>query len=89
MATNKSKSQGKKRPKLLNPGTLMLAVMFLWAAQHEPPVFNIVSLATWILGAASTALLARAALALAAPGITIASALLRRAFQGLQGRAEQ
>lgn len=84
-----NKFQAKKKPKLLNSGTLMLAVMFLWSAQHEPPVFDIVNLATWILGAVSTALLARAALALAAPGLSIAAAILRRAFQGLQGRAEQ
>jgi hypothetical protein len=89
MASNRSKSPGKKKPKLLNSGTLMLAVMFLWSAQHEPPVFNIVSLAIWVLGAVSTALLARAVLALAVPVLTLAGSILRRAFQGLQGRAEQ
>jgi hypothetical protein len=89
MASNRSKSPGKKKPKPLSAGTLMLAVMFLWSAQHEPLVFNIVSLATWILGAVSTALLARAVLALAVPVLALAGSILRHAFQGLQGRAEQ
>jgi hypothetical protein len=88
MANNKSRSPAKKKSNLFNPGTLMLGVMFLWLARHEPPVFNIVDVAIWILGAISAALLARAALALVAPGITIAGSVLRRAFQGLQGGAE-
>jgi hypothetical protein len=75
-----SKSKGKKA-KLLRPGLLVLAVMFLWAAQNEPANFTASTFASWALGALTVALLTRAGLALVAPVFAIAGTLLTQAMQ--------
>ncbi|HUW79477.1 MAG TPA: hypothetical protein VMV54_01130 [Acidocella sp.] len=89
MTTDKTRAKRKQKPKLLKPGMLMLAAMFLWSAQHEPPAFSLASVAIWLSGAVTIALLARAALALASPVLNIAGALLHQAFQGQNSGAEQ
>jgi hypothetical protein len=82
------KAKGKKGGKLLQPGMLMLAAMFLWAADHEPARFTAGSLTGWVLGAVSVALLVRAGLALLAPALRILGIVFGHAFKALQSGAE-
>ena len=88
MAKDPAAKRGKTRPKLLRPGILMFAVMLAWSARHQPPVFTPASLSGWALGAATVALLARAALALAAPVLGMFGAIFTQALQHLQHGAE-
>jgi hypothetical protein len=88
MAKPSSAKNGKSRPKLLKPGVLTFAAMFIWSAQHQPLVFTPASLAGWALGAATVALLTRAALALAAPVLGVLGAIFTQALQHLQHGAE-
>ncbi|MDD2795457.1 hypothetical protein [Acidocella sp.] len=88
MAKTPAAKRGKTTPKLLRPGMLMLAAVFIWSAQHQPPVFTPASLAGWALGAATVALLTRAALALAAPLLGVCGALFTQALQHLQQGTE-
>ncbi len=79
-----TKPKPKPKPGLLKPGMIMLAVMFLWAAQNMPAAITPGSGALWLCGAITAGLLARAALALAAPVFKILGDLIRRSFQDLQ-----
>ncbi|GLR67512.1 hypothetical protein GCM10010909_21930 [Acidocella aquatica] len=88
MAKDPAAKRGKTRPKLLRPGMLMLAAVFIWSAQHQPPVFTPASLSGWALGAATVALLTRATLALAAPVLGIFGTIFTQALQHLQHGAE-
>jgi hypothetical protein len=87
MPKEKSRKVAKKS-KMLRPGMLMLAAVFLWSAKHEPPQFDITSLGIWALGAVMVALLTGAALALAAPLLGILGAILSQAVHALQNEAE-
>lgn len=77
-----------KKSKMLRPGMIVLAVMLLWSAKHEPPQFDIASVGIWVLGAVMVALLVRAALALAAPLLGILGAILSQAVEALHNGAE-
>ncbi len=74
----KAKPRGKKST-LLKPGLLTLGAVFLWSAAHEPAAFNAANLSLWAVGALTTALVVRAALALAAPMLGICAAVLGQA----------
>jgi hypothetical protein len=80
--------KGSKQSKLLKPGMLTLAVVFLWSAKHQPPQLDITSVGIWALGAIMVAMLVRAALALAAPVLGILGAILSQAVHTMQNGAE-
>ncbi len=88
MAKAATAKRNAKTVRLLRPGILMLAVMLTWAARHQPAAFTPASLAGWALGAATVALLTRAALALAAPVLGMFGAIFTQALQHLQHGAE-
>ena len=88
MAKTPAAKRGKTAPKLLKPGMLMLAAVFIWSARHQPPVFTPASLAGWAFGAATVALLTSAALALAAPVLGVFGAIFTQALQHLQHGTE-
>lgn len=88
MAKDPAAKRGKTRPKLLKPGMLTLAAVFIWSARHQPPVFTPASLAGWALGAVTVALLTSAALALAAPVLGVFGAIFTQALQYFQNGAE-
>lgn len=75
-------------PRVLRPGMVTLAAVFLWAARHEPADFSAASLVVWFAGAITAALLVRAALALAAPLLAIAGAALEQAIASLRSGDE-
>jgi hypothetical protein len=89
MTSEKFGAKGKKKQKLLKPGMLMLAAMFIWSAAHEPDQFTIGNTAAWLLGAVTVALVARAAFALASPIMRIIGIVLGQALHSLQSGAEQ
>ena len=57
-------------------------------ARHEPDSFSAASTGVWLMGALTTALLVRAVMALAAPLIGLAGAVLGQALQVMQNGAE-
>ena len=81
-------NKGKQKPKLLKPGMVVLAAMFLWSAQHEPDAFDIGSVTAWALGAVTVGMLVYAALALASPVLHIMGSITGRALQAMQTRPE-
>jgi hypothetical protein len=80
--------KSKARNPLLKPGMITLATVAYWSARHEPGQFDAASTGSWLLGGLATGLLARAALALFQPLLSLCLAVLAQAFQILQGRAE-
>ena len=88
MAKSPAAKRAKPTPKLLRPGMLMLAAVFIWSARHLPPVFTPASLSGWVLGAATVALLTSAALALAAPVLGVFGAIFTQALQSMRHGAE-
>ncbi len=78
----------KAKPVLLKPGMITLAAVLLWSARHEPAAFSTASTGVWVMGAITTALLVRAALALAAPLIGICGMVLGQALRVMQNGAE-
>lgn len=83
-----SGAKAKKQGKILKPGMLVLAAMFLWSAQHEPENFDPASVAGWVFGAVTVALLTCAAVALVAPVMRLLGAMLGQAMQSMQNGGE-
>jgi cell division protein FtsW (lipid II flippase) len=82
MANSKANNKAnKKKGKLMRPSMVVLAIVFLWAAQNMPPSLNAGSAVSWGLGAFTVALLAGAGFALAVPVLTIFAALLGQALR--------
>ncbi len=73
---------------LLKPGMITIAAVLMWSARHEPDSFSAASTGVWLMGALTTALLVRAAMALAAPLIGLAGAVLGQALRVMQNEAE-
>jgi ABC-type thiamin/hydroxymethylpyrimidine transport system permease subunit len=65
---------------LVKPGMVTMAAVFAWAAVHEPARFTPASCGVWLLGALTTALLVRAAMALISPLAAALAAALGQAF---------
>ncbi len=78
----------KAKPALLKPGVITAAAVLMWSARHEPDAFTTASTGVWLMGAVTTALLVRAALALATPLIGLCGAVLGQALRVMQNGAE-
>jgi hypothetical protein len=72
----RGKSAANRR--IFAPALLIAGVVLLWAALNEPAPFNGANLVVWLLSALVVGLLARAALALVEPVISVFATLIRQ-----------
>jgi small neutral amino acid transporter SnatA (MarC family) len=88
MSNEKPGARRPQKTRLLKPGMLTLAATCLWSAGNEPAGFDAASLASWLLGAFTVALLSRAALALAGPLLRLLGTTLSALYQPRDRKAE-
>ena len=72
--------------KFIRPWLCVTGIMFLWAAQNQPPVFTTASLAIWGLSSIAVGLMAGAICAFVQP---LVAALGRASRDMAQARAQE
>jgi hypothetical protein len=77
----KNRKKGDKS--VIKPLAVVIAVIAIWAALHQPISFDPISIAVWGCGSGAVGILSYAVLVLIIPGASIVLAYLRRTIQQL------
>jgi hypothetical protein len=76
-----SKTDAKSKSKAgawIKPGFVLAAITLAWAAANTPPDFSAANILIWLTGMLTTALIAKAAMAIIEPAIKLSLRTARR-----------